>query len=362
MTVLVAILGLITMIVIHELGHMLVAKALGVHVPEFAVGFGPAVFKKKLGKTVYSLRIILLGGFARMEGMSEMAGAALEGEETGSNAYPSKAPWRRALIIFAGPFANILAAVLIFAGIIYLVGLPTGEATTEIEEVVPGSLAAEVGLEQGDEIVAVDGTPVYAWEDFEGLLVEKSLGDEVTLVFERSGEGEEEHSGVLGADPEDPERAIVGVQPVLVYESYGPLESLWLGVEQSARVIGLMGQFVWWLLVGDISFYDSVSSPIGVVSVSSTLASEGAFVFAQLMAFISINLAVLNLLPILPLDGGHLFFIAAEKVLGRPVSPETFARVAAFGLALILMLFVFATYADLSKIFTGQPFTPEQGP
>lgn len=359
MTILVAILGLIFLVVVHELGHMLVAKALGVHVPEFGVGFGPALFKKKIGKTIYSFRIILLGGFAKMEGMEGAVGVEEETDEHGPNSYLSKPPWRRALIIFAGPFANLLAAVVIFA-VIFMVGIPT-EGTMELEEVIPDSFAAEAGLEPGDEIVSVDGTSVDSWESFQEVMGERSLGDEVTLGVERAGE-QDEYSGTLGADPEDPERAIVGVRPVPVYTSYGPLEALWLGVQRTVEIIGLMGWFVGELVVGNIGFYDSVSSPIGVVSVSSDVASRGALIFAQLLAFISINLAVFNLLPILPLDGGHLFFIAAEKVLGRRVNPETVARVAAFGIALILMLFVFATYADLSKIVTGQPFIPEKGP
>ncbi|HEX2098168.1 MAG TPA: site-2 protease family protein, partial [Rubrobacteraceae bacterium] len=117
--------------------------------------------------------------------------------------------------------------------------------------------------------------------------------------------------------------------------------------------------FLGQLATGEVDLYDSVSSPIGVVGISSDVASQGASSFARLLALISVNLAVFNLLPILPLDGGHLFFIAAEKVLRRPVSAETVGRIAAVGIALILMLFVFSTYADLSKIFTGQPFIPE---
>lgn len=126
---------------------------------------------------------------------------------------------------------------------------------------------------------------------------------------------------------------------------------------QVARVTALLGSFVGQLVTGELSLYDNVSGPVGIVSVSSTSVAQGFF--PQLLGLISINLALFNLLPMLPLDGGHLFFIAAEKVLGRPVKEETMGKIAAFGVVLVLALFVFATYADLSKILTGQPFIPE---
>ncbi|MDQ3913102.1 MAG: RIP metalloprotease RseP [Actinomycetota bacterium] len=351
MTILISLLGLIALVVIHELGHMLTAKALGVRVPEFGIGFGPALLKQKFGKTMYSFRVILLGGFAKMAGMND--------DEVGPDTYPEKAAWRRALIIFAGPFANILAAMLILT-VIYVSGVPT-DAEPEIEAVLPGSLAAEVGLQQGDDIVSIEGEPVQEWKDFQGVVGEKRPGDEVTLVVERNGE-REVYSGTLQADPENPERAIVGIRPVIDYTNYEPLEALWLGAKRTVQIIGLFGWFVGQLVTGDISFYDSVSSPIAVVGVSSDVATQGVQSFAQFWAFISINLAVINLLPLLPLDGGHLFVIAAEKVLGRPVSAETVNRIAAFGLALMFMIFLFSTYTDLSKIFTGQPFITDQHP
>jgi regulator of sigma E protease len=351
MTILIAILGLIALIVIHELGHMLVAKALGVRVPEFGIGFGPTLWKKKFGKTVYSLRLIQLGGFVKMAGMND--------DDTGPDTYPEKAAWRRALIIFAGPFANLLAAVLILAAI-FMAGVPTG-ATTEIEEVVSGSMAAEAGVQGGDQIVAVNGEETESWEGFQEVLSGQSPGDRVDLVVDRGGE-QQEFSGDLAADPQNPERAIVGVRPVLEYTSYGPMEALSLGAQRTVEIIGLFGWFIGQLVTGEVSFFESVSGPVGITSVGSDAVSQGTQSFGTLLALISINLAVMNLLPMLPLDGGHLFFIAAEKVMGRPVSTETLAKIAAFGIALVLMLMVFAIYADLSKIFTGQPFIPEQRP
>jgi regulator of sigma E protease len=346
MTILVAIVGLSALIVVHELGHLLAAKAMGVKVTEFGVGFGPPLLKKKVGKTLYSLRIILLGGFVKMAGMND--------EEEGPESYSSKAAWRRALIIFAGPFANLLAAVLIFAVVFMGISPPT----MEVETIMPESLAADVGLQEGDRIVTVDERNVESWRQFQETVGDKRPGDEVELVVERDGELRE-YLGALTADERDPGRALVGVQPKASEENYGHLEALWLGVEQTGRLIGLFGWFLGQLATGEVDLYDSVSSPIGVVGVSSDIASQGASSFARLLALISVNLAVFNLLPILPLDGGHLFFIAAEKVLRRPVSAETVGRIAAVGIALILMLFVFSTYADLSKIFTGQPFIPE---
>ncbi len=326
---------------------MLTAKALGVRVPEFGIGFGPPLVKKKIGSTVYSFRIILLGGFAKMAGMNDGA----EGPDT----FPAKAPWRRALIIFAGPFANILAAVAILAVVLMTSGAVTG-VKPEVEQVEPGSMAEEVGIRPGDRLVAVDGRRIETWDGFSREVVERRPGEEIRVTVERGGE-ERTFSGELGADPEEPDRALVGVRPEVEMTRYGPFEAAGMAVEQVVRVTGLLVTFVGELITGDRDLYRNVTGPVGIASVGATSVEQGFF--PQLLALISLNLALFNLLPLLPLDGGHLFFIAAEKVLGRPVRQETMGRIAALGIALVLVLFVFAMYADLSKIFTGQPFIPE---
>jgi regulator of sigma E protease len=346
-TFLVTILGLIFLIIVHELGHMLTAKALGVTVPEFGVGFGPAIFKRKFGSTTYSFRIILLGGFAKMAGMGD--------GQQGPDTFPAKALWRRALIILAGPFANIVAAVAILAGVLMFSGAVMG-VKPEVSEVERGSMADRVGIRPGDRLVAVGGDRIKTWEEFTREVAERRPGEEISVTVER-GEAERRFTGELGADPTSPDRALVGVRPEVIKARYGAFESLGLAVQQVVRVTGLLGMFVGDLITGERSLYNNVTGPVGIASVGSTSVEQGFF--PQLLALISINLALFNLLPILPLDGGHLAIIAAEKVLGRPLSQETMGRIAALGVALVLMLFVFATYVDLSKIFTGQPFIPK---
>lgn len=354
MTVLIALLGFIFLIVIHELGHMLTAKALGVRVDEFGVGFGPAIFKKKFGQTVYSFRIILLGGFAKMAGMEDIGSVAAQRGELGPDAYPSKPPWKRALIIFAGPAVNIAACVLILSGIFMFSGVPN--ITTEVDEVEPGTFAAESGVEPGDELVAVNGTETDDWREFTGIVRSNEPGDGVTLVVERNG-NERTFSGELSADPDNPERALVGVAPVVKENiTYGPLESVAMGAGQTANLTVRYFEGIYMLITGELDFFENVNGPVGIVGATSESVSLGFF--PTLLAFISLILGIMNLLPILPLDGGHLLFIAAEKVIGRPVSAETMGKVAFLGLALMLTLFLFATFADVSRIIEGEPFIP----
>jgi regulator of sigma E protease len=347
MTVLVALLGLIFLIVIHELGHMLTAKALGVRVPEFAVGFGPPLFKKKFGKTVYSFRIILLGGFAKMAGMGDGA----EGPDT----YHAKPAWRRALIILAGPAANAVAAVLILACVYMFQGVVT-DVKPVVSAVEPGSTAQEVGIRPGDRIVELDDSPVKSWDGFQRQMVDREPGEKVSVTVVRDG-SQKTFEGELGTDPQDKQHALLGVRPEIETTTYGPVESLGLAVQRCGEITVKLGQFVGQLVTGEKDLYENVTGPVGIASVGSTAVTQGFFL--PLLALISLNLALFNLLPILPLDGGHLFFIAAEKLLGRPVSEQTMGKIAAFGLVLVLALFLFATYADLSKLFTGQPFIPD---
>lgn len=343
MGIVAVILGFIGLIVIHELGHMLVAKALGVRVTDFAVGFGPPLVQKKFGETRYSFRPILLGGFARMAGMTD------QDEEEGSDTYKVKPPWRKALIIFAGPFANLLATIVILAGV-FMSGVTVG-AEPEVSRVSPNTMASEVGLQQGDRLVAVGGERVETWQGFTRIVGERAPGEKVELTITRDGT-REVVSGSLSSSPTDPKQPLVGVSPVTIEENYGPIKAVGLSVERTTELVGAIGSFAWQLVTGQVSFYENVSGPIGVASAGDTLIDRGIFVPA--MALISLNLAIVNLFPILPLDGGHLVLIAIEKIKGSPVSLETMGRIAVIGIALVLTVSLFVAYADVSKLLSGE--------
>lgn len=379
MTVIIALLGLIVLIAIHEAGHMLTAKAFGVRVPEYAIGFGPALFKKKWGETVYSFRIILLGGFARIAGMGSDGGSAmgtggedddhkrrLDGrrldEAAPPDTYYAKALWKRALIIFAGPAVNVAFAALILSSIFLMQGIPT-QLSPEVRAVAPDTMAEKVGIQKGDRLVSMDGEPVRSWEGFTSDVESHRPGDEVTIVVKRDGERREftgELGGAPGASPGAPERPLVGINPKVEEISHSPLLALWEGIKQTGTFIWLQVSGVFLLLTGQINFFDNVTGPVGIASIGGEVVHQGLYSALSLLAIISLILGVMNLIPILPLDGGHLLFIALEKIMRRPISAQTMSKVAAVGLLLVLTLFVFATYADLSKIFTGQPFIPDQ--
>jgi len=251
--------------------------------------------------------------------------------------------------------ANMLAAVVILAGVYMFQGVIT-DVKPVVNAVEPGSMAQQVGIKAGDRIVGLDGESIKGWNSFERQMSGREPGEKVIVTVLRDG-SRKTFEGELGADPEDKNRALVGVRPEVETTTYGPLKSVGLAVQRCGEITVRLGAFVGQLVTGEKDLYENVTGPVGIASVGSTAVNQGFFL--PLLALISLNLALFNLLPILPLDGGHLFFIGAEKVLGRPVSEQTMGKIAAFGLVLVLALFLFATYADLSKIFTGQPFIPD---
>ena len=403
MNVGIAILGLGLLILIHEAGHFFVARAVGMNPRKFYLGFPPALVKRTRNGIEYGIGSIPLGGYVKIPGMHRPAagdldihfgravaeepsltspveelrrrleradhagardavrelGARVEATELspaaaksaerglteiddalGPDAYWRAKTWKRVAVIFAGPGANLLLAIVLFAALFlaasgafrlgFVLGVDDqGGATRVVEEVVEDTPAASSGLQAGDRILAIDGRPVAVDEIRD--TISSSEGQPLTLTVHRAGERVE-----LG--PVRPEQ--VG--------DYSVGESLWQAVRFTGIVTREIGATLGRLVTGEGR--EEISSPVGIVQGSSEAADRGANDYLWVLALISLSLALLNLLPLLPLDGGHIAFSLIEGLRGKAVAREVYERVSVAGIAVVLLLFFIGLSNDIGRL------------
>lgn len=353
MSILFAIIALGALIFIHELGHFIFAKTFGVGVEKFSLGFGPKIFGKKIGETEYLLSALPLGGYVKMVGEGD--DVELTGEER-ERSFSDKAPLKRIAIVAAGPVFNLLFAYVIFI-VIYLVGVPA--VTSKVGEVMPGKPAAKAGILAGDQITAVNGKAIARWEDFaktisQGKLapleIEVRRGQE-NLKFRMVPESRTAKN-LLGDTVTQP---IVGVVAAgdTVIEHFPPGEAIVRGSSQCWTVIKLTVLSLVRLVERAIPL-DTIGGPIMIVKMAGQQAAAGGVNFLAFVAFLSVNLGVLNLLPVPILDGGHLAFFLIELVIGRPVSKRAREIAQQVGLVLLISLMMLAFYNDIARMFMGK--------
>jgi regulator of sigma E protease len=346
-------------VIVHELGHFLAARALGIKVETFSVGFGPEIagFYDRSG-TRWRLAWVPLGGYVKFKGdesiasmpSAEQLDTLTPGEREGN--FHTSAIWRRTLVVLAGPFANFVLGVGIFAGIALSTGIVYQEA--RITCVEPGTPAAKAGLEAGDRIVSVGGKPVKNFEDF-SYSVKLSARSPIDIAVDRGGklvnvvavpeltEGEcVGRLGVTGASRRDDAKVV----------SAGVLQATSMGLEKTWRIVQSPFQFFDQLFRGN-ACASSLGGPVKIAEVAKTFASEGFFNLVPLIAFISVSIGLFNLFPIPVLDGGHLLFYGAEAILGRPLNQKAQEIGFQFGFILLLMLMVFVTWNNIADIFRG---------
>ncbi|MEW5762671.1 MAG: RIP metalloprotease RseP [Bacillota bacterium] len=331
----VVIFGLL--ILVHELGHFLVAKATGVAVHEFSLGFGPRLGGFKRGETAYNIRAFPLGGFVRMAGMEPR-----EEEVPPEKSFKHKPLWARMAIILAGPLMNFVLAVVILAAVFYVQGLPT--ATTRIQEVLPGEPAARAGLQKGDTIIALNGVRVASWEKMVEQISARP-GREVILTVLRDGRPREIRV-VPARDPEG--RGRIGVLPVVELKRVGVEAALAGGADYTARLTWLIVDFIGKMITHQAPV--DVGGPVRVVAEIGKVAGMGLVPLLNLAAFLSINLGLFNLLPIPALDGSRFLFLTWEGISGRPIKPERENMIHLIGFALLLVLMVVITYNDILRL------------
>jgi regulator of sigma E protease len=398
MNIFVAIAGLAFLILIHEAGHFYTALAVGMRPRKFYIGFPPPLVRVRRRGIEYGIGTIPLGGYVKIPGMHRPAARDLDfrlqhamsqapelvkpleavkrplergdydearaalGEleqalrEVGQptevltdvrdalapDAYWRQRTWKKVLVIFAGPGTNLLFAILIFA-VLFMSG--GGRATTTVDQVLSSRPAAHMGLRAGDRVLAIDGKRVDAPSDITRT-ISGSQGRALTLLVRRDGR-------TLALGPTRPRRSNGVYQ--LGFKLRGKSLSPPAALEESIRVTALVSRDI----VSSLGHLvhkqgrQDISSPVGIVQGSSDAIDQGTQSYLWVLGLISLSLALLNLLPLLPLDGGHIFFSLIEGIRGRAVAREVYERVSAIGIALVLLLFFIGLSNDVGRIGGG---------
>lgn len=330
LTALAAILVFSLLIVAHEGGHFLAAKAANIRVNEFSIGMGPKIFSKQKGETTYSLRLFPIGGYVAMEG---------EDEDSEDPRSFFRAPiWHRIRVVVAGALTNFLFAFLIFI----VINLRLGMVSTTIEDVSLNFPAYEAGIHSGDKILAIDGHTVKEWTDVNEILHEVPPGEEVEVVVQRDNQEQIFRVGTVEAEG----RTVMGVTAKL---EYGFFKAVKEAVRFMGQMIGLMFTFLGNLFRGQVSRAD-VGGPIVIISEVGKAASLGIWNLLMFLGFLNVNLGFINLLPIPALDGSRLVFLLFEAIRGKPIPQEKEAMVHFLGFVCLMILMVYIFYLDLGKI------------
>lgn len=342
---------LVILIFVHELGHFLVAKLTGVGVLKFSLGFGPKLFGRKYGETEYLVAAIPLGGYVKLLGESDKDEVSPEHEK---RSFAKQKVSKRICIVAAGPVFNFLFAIVVFT-MVYMIGVPVMIA--EIGGIQKGSAAEKVGLQQKDLIIAIDDEKVNAWNDVAELTT-KSNGKELAVTIRRGSAEQVFHvKPQLMKSPnifgEDVETYKIGISPsaATIIKRENPVRAVWSGLEQTWFITELTVVSLVKMIEGVIS-PKTLGGPILIAQLAGAQVKKGMVSFFFLMGLLSINLGILNLLPIPVLDGGHLFFNLIELITRREVNIKwrEIAQQIGFVLLVLLMLFVF--YNDILRIFS----------
>ena len=351
-SVLSAIVGLGALIVFHEFGHFLFAKLSGVGVVTFSVGFGPKLLVKKKGETEYALSAFPLGGYVKMVGENpdeEVQAADLE------KSFAHKSLLKRFAIVVAGPGFNLLLAVFLFMVVFAFYGVPV--MSTHISGVEPGSPAEQAGLMKGDRIEAIDGESIQEWEELSSTI--KASGGKVLDLRVRRGTEtvdlkvkpmSKEGRNVFGERKDD---WIIGISSQVTIEKGNAGRSVVRAFYQTYEYSKVTLMAFYKMLLGDVS-PRNIGGPILIAQMAGQQAQEGIGSFLAFLAILSINLGVLNLLPIPVLDGGHLVFFMVEAVTRKPVAIKYRELAQQVGICLLALLMVYAFYNDIVRFFEKQ--------
>lgn len=336
------------LILAHEFGHYVAAKRMRVKVEKFSLGFGPEIVGFERGQTRYSISAIPFGGYIKMAGedpQEELRGEPWE--------YLSQPIRRRLFIVLAGPFSNYIVSFLLFSSI-FVIGYPA--LTSRIGGLIEDFPAKAYGLREGDRIVAIDGKKVELWEEMAEIIHQKGA-EELDLSVERDSQafrvtispkvdevtnvwGRKVKMGFLGVTPSDE----------VLKLRHNSVEAFYRAGHRVLILTVITYRGIWWMVTGKIPFRESVAGPIGIASIIGKAAELGAVYIFQLMAILGVALAIFNLLPLPVLDGGHVLFLAFEKLRGRPLRPKVQETIQQIALIFFIALILFVSYGDILRM------------
>ncbi|SUP41172.1 RIP metalloprotease RseP [Veillonella criceti] len=323
---------------IHEFGHFITAKASGMRVDEFAIGFGPALVKIQKGETLYSIRAIPLGGYNKIAGMDPE-------EPLDDRSFLNKPVWKRFIVISAGAIFNFLLAIVIFFIVYASYGVQTPSKEPVVGNMMSNSPAAMAHMQVNDRIMSINGKPVTEWLDISKQL-QGTANTVVPIVISRDGQQQE--LSVIPTQTGNEGRAVIGINPVSIVQEYSISESAIRAVQTTGVVLVSMVDGLWSMITGTTSA--ELAGPIGVAQMAGQMAENGFMYLLQFTALLSLNLGVINLLPIPALDGGHLIVLLIEGITRRRLPVKALQYIQMTGVIILLLLFVYATTHDISRL------------
>lgn len=348
----VSLLVLSFLIFFHELGHFIAARAFGVKVEVFSIGFGKKIFSFTRKGTEYAVSLIPLGGYVKMKGQSDTNPSEANYESDG---YSSKTPFQRVIILLAGPFSNLALAAIIYFGLA-LGGIDT--LTAKIGQISPNSAAATANIKTGDKIISINNEEIKYWHEISEK-IQSSGGQQIAVSIIRDGSRQElqmkplivETKNIFG---ENTKRFMIGIAPygdsVKVY--YSPIEAAGLALDKTYQSAKFIAMGLEKLITGVLSL-DNVGGVISIVQATNQATHSGIMTLLLLTALISVNLGVINLLPIPALDGGHILFNIYEMIFKKAPSEAVFTKLTLAGWAVLLWLMLLGLYNDLNRIAGG---------
>lgn len=349
MTLLIFLALLSILILVHEFGHFMAAKLQGVTVEKFSLGFGLKLFSKKYKGTEYMLCAIPFGGYVKLAGDNpeEVKGRPDE--------YLTKPVGARLQIIIWGPLLNYFLGLLCF-WFIFAAGSP--RLITKVGEVVKGYGAEEVGIKVNDVITSIDGTKVAYWEDIQKVIRSKKGAASVDIAVERDKQQYHFLTPLRSHSMEDllgkkQSASIIGISPAdaTVTVKYPLPEALWLSIKRTVDLTLITYEALWRMVTGKLSMKESMTGPLGMYYITSKVASLGIIAIIHFLATISISLCLFNILPLPVLDGGHVLFLAIEKIRGRSLSVKTERVISHIGFSLLMSFVLIVTYNDILRLF-----------